>query len=253
MSKYLGTLDAYNRVVNAAKVPGTIAEGEIETMKNRMLADSAALDAARSKKNAFAQLKDYLSIRSPFDGIITARNVDPGTLVGTGDKSPMLVLEDISRLRLRVPVPEAYSSLIMDTATARFSVEAQPGVFFNATLSRKANALNLANRTETWEFLFDNSMNQLKSGMFANVTISLHRQDSSFVVPSQAEMTNQEKQVILRLKNGTIQWVDVHNGIDLGKKIELFGDLEIGDTILSRGTDEIKPGKRFIALIQENL
>jgi len=251
-SKYLGSLDAYNRTMNAAKVPGTIAEGEIETVKSQMLADSASLDAARSKKSAFAQLKDYLVIRAPFDGVVTQRSVDPGTLVGTGDTKPMLVVEDISTLRLRIPVPEVYTSLVLDTATADFTVEAQPGVTYKANLSRKEGALNLVNRTETWEFLYDNKSNQLKSGMFANATLTLHRQDSSFVVPTAAEVTSLEKQFVLRLANGTTEWVDVHNGIDLGKKIELFGNLQTGDTILARGTDEIKPGRHFAPAMQIN-
>jgi len=245
-SKFIGSLDTYNRVINAAKVPGTIAEGEIETVKSQMLADSASLEAARSKKSAYAQLKDYLTIRSPFNGVITQRNVDPGTLVGANESKPMLVVEDISTLRLRVPVPEAYTSLLLDTATANFTVAAQPNITYKATLSRKENALSLVNRTETWEFLYNNDKQELKSGMFANATISLHRQDSSFVVPSEAVMTNQEKQVVLQLKNGTTEWIDVHNGIDLGKKIEIFGNLQAGDTLLARGTDEIKPGKQFI-------
>lgn len=250
-SKYLGSLDRYNRLVHAAKVPGTIAEGELETVKSQMLADSATLDATRSRRNAIAQLKEYLDIRAPFNGVVTQRNVDPGTLVGTGDKTPMLIVEDNSTLRLRIPVPESYSSLSMDTATARFSVTAAPGVAYTATLSRRGNALNLVNRTEAWEFLYDNRAGQLKSGMFASASINLHRQDSSFVVPVEALMRNQEKQVVLRLRNGIAEWVDVSNGIDMGKKVEVFGAFAVGDTILVKGTDEIKPGRRFTGIVRE--
>jgi len=241
-SKYLGSLDAYKRIVNAAKVEGTIAAGELEKARSLMMADSAALNATRSKTNAFAQLKDYLTIRAPFSGIVTQRNVDPGTLVSAGNPKPLLVVENISTLRLRVPVPESYTAANAETSTINFTVDAQPDVTYQAKLSRKAGALNLANRTETWEFLFSNSDHQLKSGMFANAILKLGRKAPSFLVPASAVATNLEKRFVIRLKNGKAEWVDVRNGMSLGDRTEIFGDLSEQDTLLIRATDEIKAG-----------
>ncbi|WP_170137788.1 efflux RND transporter periplasmic adaptor subunit [Chitinophaga dinghuensis] len=241
-SRYLGSLDAYRRIVNAAKVEGTIAAGELEKAKSLMMADSAALNAARSKKVAFAQLKDYLTIRAPFSGIITQRNVDPGTLVSAGNPKPMLVVENISILRLRVPVPESYTATHTENPGINFTVDAQPDVTYQAKLSRKGGALNLSNRTETWEFLFQNNNLQLKSGMFATAVLNLGRKAPTFLVPAAAVATNQEKRFVIRLKDGKAEWVDVRNGINLGEKIEIFGHLSVGDTLLTRATDEIKAG-----------
>lgn len=246
-SRYLGSLDAYKRIVNAAKVEGTVAAGELEKAKSLMMADSAALNATRSKTNAFAQLKDYLTIRAPFSGIVTQRNVDPGTLVSAGTPKPLLVVEDISTLRLRVPVPESYTAANTGTPLINFTVDAQPDITYQAKLSRKAGALNLANRTETWEFLFTNSNNQLKSGMFANAVLKLGRNAPTFLVPSSAVVTNLEKRFVIRLKDGKAEWVDVRNGINLGDKIEIFGDLSVGDTLLTRATDEIKAGTALVS------
>lgn len=245
-SRYLGSLDAYKRIVNAAKVEGTIAAGELEKVRSLMMADSAALNAARSKTNAFAQLKDYLVIRAPFNGIVTQRNVDPGTLVSAGNTRPLLVVENISILRLRVPVPELYTAANTETSTINFTVDAQPDVTYQAKLSRKAGALNLANRTETWEFLFTNNNNQLKSGMFANAILKLHRKAPTFLVPASAVVTNLEKRFVIRLKDGKAEWIDVRSGISLGDKTEIFGDLAEGDTLLKRATDEIKAGSSLV-------
>ncbi|MBV8256022.1 MAG: efflux RND transporter periplasmic adaptor subunit [Chitinophaga sp.] len=245
-SRYLGSLDAYRRILNAAKVEGTIAAGELEKAKSLMMADSAALNAARSKTNAFAQLKDYLTIRAPFNGVVTQRNVDPGTLVSAGNPKPLLVVENISTLRLRVPVPEAYIAANSGTSTIHFTVDAQPDVTYQATLSRKAGALNLSNRTETWEFLFQNNNHQLKSGMFANAVLNLGRKTPTFLVPASAVATNLEKRFVIRLKDGKAEWVDVRNGINLGDKTEIFGNLSVGDTLLTRATDEIKVGSSLV-------
>lgn len=243
-AKYAGSRDAYNRILNADKVPGTVATGEKEKLKSQYEADSSAWLAEKSKLNAYAQLKNYLTITAPFTGVITQRNVDPGTLVGAASTKPMLVLENNSNLRLRLPVPEAYTAATPENAKVTFAVDAYPGVHFEALLSRKAGALNPVNRTESWEFIYDNAEKKLKPGMFANCRISFKRSMPSFVVPSSAIVTNQEKQFIIRLNNGKAEWVDTRSGFIVNDSTEVFGALSEGDTIVLRGNDELKPGKK---------
>ena len=249
-SRYIESMDAYKRHTNAAKVDGTVATAELERIKNQMLADSAALEAAKSKLNAYGQLRDYLIIRTPFSGVVTQRNIDPGTLVGTNNTKPLFVIENNSTLRLRLAVPEAYTFANSNVSFVHFTVDANPGVVYEAKLSRKAGAINITNRTETWEFIFLNKDNQLMSGMFANSTIKFNRSEQSFIIPSSAIVTNLEKRFVIRLRNGKTQWVDVRNGIIIENKTEIFGSLLEGDTLLVRGTDEIKQDKKFIPKFQ---
>ena len=82
--------------------------------------------------------------------------------------------------------------------------------------------------------------------MFANATINFSRSAPSFVVPATSIVTNLERRFIIRLKYGKTEWVDVHIGIVLDDKTEIFGNISDGDTILVRGTDEIKQDKKFI-------
>lgn len=245
-SRYIGSLDTYKRMFNASKTEGTVAALELEKARSQMLADSAFLDASRAKKNSYAQLKDYLVIRAPFSGVITQRNIDPGTLVNTNAVKPMLVLENTSELRLRVPVPEAYAATSARAESVDFTVEAQPDITYHANLSRKAGALNQANRTETWEFLYQNTNGQLKSGMYANAVLKLGRAMPTFLVPSPVVATNLEKKFVIRLKNGKAEWIDVRGGISMGDKLEIFGLLNIGDTLVARATDEIKAGTALL-------
>jgi len=249
-SKFMGSLDTYKRIANASKVDGTIAANELEKVRSQMLADSSSLEAAKEKLNAISQIKDYLTIRAPFDGTITQRNVDAGTLVGAGNTKPLFILEDNSSLRLRVPVPEAYTAAVPDSSFISFTVDAQPGITYKAALARKAGALNLSNRTETWEFVYPNKNNQLKSGMFANAFLQMGRKENSFVVPVTAVATNLEKRFVICLKNGQAEWLDVRTGISMSDKIEVFGKIQEGDTLLIRATDEIKPGTFFMPRFQ---
>lgn len=246
-SKNLISTDRYKRFLNASKVAGTIAAGELESAKNQMLADSSAYEAAKSKLNANSQLKDYLIIRSPFNGIITQRNADRGTLIGSNTSKPLFIVEDVSVLRLRIPVPEMYTSAISDTSAVEFLVDATPGKIYKATLSRKSGTISLLNRTETWEFTVQNRERNLKPGMFANATIRLGREELSFLVPSSAVATNLEKKFVVRLRNGKAEWVDVKSGFNQNDKIEIFGEIREGDILLIGATDEIKPGTKLIA------
>ena len=70
------------------------------------------------------------------------------------------------------------------------------------------------------------------------------------LVPSSAIVTNLEKRFVIRLKEGKSEWVDVRNGISMNDKTEVFGNLNIGDTLLIRATDEIKEGVQLVPKIQ---
>jgi len=248
-SKYHTTLDTYKRLFKASKISGTVADEEMEKSKNLMLSDSSALEATKSRLKASSQLKDYLTIRAPFSGIITQRNYDPGTLVGANNSKPLLNVENIESLRLRIPVPEAYTMAIPDTSVIQFTVDAQPGKIFRAILSRKSGSINLSNRTEIWEYIYQNKENQLKSGMFGTASIRFRRKELTFLVPESAVVTNLEKRFVIRLKDNKAELVDVKNGISQNDKVEIFGMLSEGDLLLVRATDEIKPGTKLIGKI----
>jgi len=245
-SRKLTSTDQYKRITNASKVAGTISAGEMESSRNLMLADSSAYEAAKSRLNANSQLNDYLTIRSPFDGIVTQRNADRGTLIGSNSSKPLFIVENVSILRLRIPVPEVYTTAISDTSVVNFTVDAMPGKIYNATLSRKSGSINLTNRTETWEFIFPNKEKYLKPGMFANAMIRLGREELSFMVPASAVVTTLEKKFIIRLTDGVAEYVDVKTGFNQNDKLEIFGAIKEGDILVNGATDEIKPGTKLI-------
>ncbi len=251
-SKYLTSLDNFKRMINASKVEGTIAPGELERIKYQMLADSSLVEAAKSKLRVNAQLKNYMTICAPFNGIVTHRYADPGMLTGINNTIPLLVIENINVLRLRISVPGAYSSAIPDTSLIEFSVDAAPGKTYKAVLSRKSGSIDLSTRTEIWEYIYQNFDNQLKSGMFANATIKLGRDGLSFLVPAAAIVTNLEKRFVIRLTEGIAEWVEVKKGFSQNDKIEIFGSLHEGDLLLAVATDELKPGTKLIGKQKKN-
>lgn len=240
-SRYNNSLDTYKRMMSAAKEKGAVSDSELERVRNQMLTDSAAHEASKSAANAYAQLKNYLTIRAAFDGIITQRNVDAGTLVGK-NPTPLLVLENLSKLRVRVAVPEIYTSAIPVSTSINFTVDAQPSKKYSAALARKSNQIDSKTRTELWEFEATNTKQELKSGMYGNVSFNLQRSESSFVVPYSAVVTNLEKSFVIRVSEGKTEWIDVRSGISMSDKVEIFGDLLEGDQLVLKANDELKNG-----------
>jgi membrane fusion protein, multidrug efflux system len=244
-AKFQASRDTYTRIQNAAKQQGVISESEVIISQNQLRADSAALASAQSSTKVFRQLQEYLTIRAPFDGIVTSRTVNPGDLVGQAGKPAMFLIENPKRLRLRVFVPETHVGNLPDSDTLSFAVDALVNKTYQAVLSRKSGSISRETRTETWEYEIDNANGELKPGMYTTVDLNLNRPASSFVVPAPAVVTSLEKKFIIRIKNGQTEWVDVRDGITMKEGKEIFGSLAEGDTILARGSDEIKPGKEL--------
>jgi len=241
-AKYMSSVDVYLRLSKAsqAKTVGIVAPVELERSHNQLLADSASYAAAGKLAQSYKEAAGYLVLESPFDGIVTARNADRGALVGTNQV--ILTIQNNHTLRLRVAVPELYIAANTTAKETDFRVDAYPEKIFCATLSRKNGSIDAGTRTEQWEFIYDNKNNELKAGAFAYLKLNLQRQGKSFVVPPSAIATNQERKFVIIVKNGKAQWIDVRQGISTDKGLEIFGNINTGDTLLVRATDEKKTG-----------
>ncbi|OQP42789.1 hypothetical protein A4H97_11545 [Niastella yeongjuensis] len=241
-AKYMSSADVYQRLSKAAqaKTPGIVAPVDLERSRNQYLADSASYEASRQLTRSYKEVAGYLVLTAPFDGVVTARNADRGTLVG--NNQAILTVQRNNKLRLRVAVPELYVASGAVSKTANFRVDAFPNKLFQAALSRKSESIDPQTRTELWEYVFDNSNRELKTGSFAYVKLGLQRTGNSFILPPTAVVTNQERKFVIRVKEGKATWVDVRSGMSTDKGQEVFGDLNNGDTLVVRATDERKPG-----------
>ncbi|RPD43023.1 efflux RND transporter periplasmic adaptor subunit [Chitinophaga barathri] len=240
-AKWNSSKDHYERLYRAsqAKTPGIVAPADLERQRQQMLADSATFLAAAKQAQSYKAVSGYLHITAPFDGIVTARLADPGAMTGPG--TVLFTVQNNSTLRLRAAVPEIYVSTMPDIREISFRVDAYPTRQFAAKLMRKSGAIDPATRTELWEFIADNRDQSLKAGAFAYVKLGMSREGLSLIVPPTAIVTTQERKFIIRVKYGKAQWVDVRQGMTTDKGIEIFGDIQPGDTILVKGTDERKP------------
>ncbi len=239
-AKFQSSLDTYARMLDASKTQGVISQNELKRAQNQMLADSADYQAAQFASSSYRQTGNYLAIAAPFNGIITQRNVNEGAYVGIANEKPILVIEDNSRLRLRVAVPEALTGLSIKDNKVKFSTKANPNQLSEAVLIRKAGSIDANTRTEIWEFAVKNERDMLKPGAFANVVLNIYRNEDSFLVPFSAVVTTLEKKFVIKVTKDSTSWVDVTQGLNLSDKTEIFGRLKVGDTLVLKGNEELK-------------
>ncbi len=244
---YYASKATYDRLLSTSKIPGTVSQNDLELAEAKKNSDMANVDAAKSTYKEVAANLAYLEIRAPFDGVISARNVNLGAYVGPGGKSidPLFVLQDQKRLRLVVSVPENYTGGLSENNTVNFTVEALPNRKFTAQIKRLAGAVDDKLRSERLEMDVSNNDKKLLPHMFAEVEVPLPSRDSTFIVPKTAIVTSTEKVFIIKVVNKHAQWVDVKKGFSSGDFTEVYGDIKKGDSIVKQANEEIRDGSEL--------
>jgi RND family efflux transporter MFP subunit len=253
-AKMVAAQSTFDRLKAASNTPGVVAGNDVEVAERTFEATRAQVEALKSSAvaaeaglKAVIELEAYLVVAAPFDGVITERVVHPGSLVSQSSP-PMLRIEDISRLRLTVPVPEAYVGAIMKGKRVDFKVAAFPDQTFRGVIARPAHSLDLKTRSMLVELDVTNGKLTLAPGMFAEVQWPVSRGRASLFVPTTAVVRTSERQFVVRVRNGVAEWVDVRRGELAGGVIEVFGDLREGDVVVRRGNDEIRPGTKITSV-----
>ncbi|MES1224326.1 MAG: efflux RND transporter periplasmic adaptor subunit [Bacteroidota bacterium] len=239
-SRWISSNDVYKRLSEASKSDGVIAPADLEKAKNQAASDAALLQAGQSELSAVQETAGYLTLKAPFTGIVTKRNVDAGAYVGKPGEMPLFEIENNSTLRLRIAVPETLTGTKVKEEKVHFTIKAIPGKNYDGKLSRQSGSLDVTTRSEVWEFAINNADHKLKAGMFADCKLNIEREGKSFFVPYSAVVTTLEKKFVIKVRENLSSWVDVGQGINLTDKTEVFGNLAEGDTLVMKANEEMK-------------
>ena len=248
-----GERSTYDRLKQASATPGVVAGHDVEIAQQRaeaararVEASSRNVEAARQAARSVQDIESYLAVTAPFDGVVTERNAHVGTLVGP-NTSPIVRMQQVSRLRLTAAIPEAYAAGVHNGQAIDFSVATFPGETFNASVARISHALDPKTRTMAVELDVPNADGRLAPGMFASLRWPARRSAASLFVPRAAVVTTTERTFVIRVSGDTAEWIDVKRGAAMDDQVEVFGALKEGDRVVARGTDEIRPGVKIAA------
>jgi len=242
----------FDKLKSASATPGVVAGNDVliaekaaDASQSQVASAQQNVEASRQALNAVREMEGYLRITAPFEGVVTERNVHPGALVGPSSgagAAPLLRVVENSRLRLIVPVPEAYTSELKAGTQIPFAVAAYPGQSFSGSVARIAHAVDVGSRTMAVELDVVNKDGRLAPGTFCQVRWPIRRPGPSLFVPSTSVAATTDRTFVIRIRGGKAEWVDVRTGLTSGTLVEVFGDLRPGDEIAGRGTDELRPG-----------
>jgi membrane fusion protein, multidrug efflux system len=214
-------------------------------------------EQAKADVDELEVLVGYTHIVAPFDGVITARFVDPGALIqasghetpGDGSSAaksssgPLLTLEDIDTLRVYVYVTEEETSLVKAGLPVVLRLREFPGREFKAAVTRFANSLDLSTRTMLVEADIDNSTHELYPGMYADVTIELARHDGVVKVPSSAVGSASDASFVYVVRDGRLAKVPVTTDLADEGWIEITSGLQGDESVVGTISSALQEGE----------
>ena len=183
-------------------------------------------------------LQQYEIVRAPFDGIVTARYADPGTLIpqstspsSTTTNSPIVALATMAPLRVYAYVPQSLSPFIKDGASANVTVTEFPNRNYPGTVTRHPDALDQATRTMLVEVDLPNQDLSLYPGMYADMKMTEQVTTASITVPDDALVFRDNKVYLPVVRDNRLRLVEVTLGHDNGYTVEVNGDLLPGESV----------------------
>jgi len=236
----------YQRILETSQTPGTISKNDVEVALAKRNADQAQLQAAKADYKGNSSIASYLTIRAPFDGVISARNVNLGAYTGPSGKGsdlPIFTLQELGNLRLVIAIPEAYKGYIKLGDVVKFSVKAYPGESFSAKIARRSGVMDSQLRSERVELDVSNHDRRLSPGMVAEAEIQLNSGKNAFVVPKAAVLNVAEGVFLIADNNGKALRIPVQKGRETDSLTEVYGaQLTSGSIFLTRASEEIHNG-----------
>ncbi len=231
----------YQRIKEAASIEGVVSAVRLQEAKTQYMADSAALQYGKAQVQTASQLLAYTHITAPFNGVITDRYVSPGALVGSGTK-PLVQINREDKLRLTVSVPAQHARALNPETKATFTVNSFPGTEFQVQLSRSSHALDPELRSMKVEFDYDNAQGLLNGGDYASVNLKLKREQGTLQVPSTSIIRTQSDIYIAKVVDSRVELVPVVTGLTIDGNIEVFGNIQAGDTVILKGNSTLESG-----------
>jgi RND family efflux transporter MFP subunit len=224
-----------------------VSKQETDQATSELNARRATLSAQQANVRRLQQLQSFEKIYAPFDGVITARNTDIGDLIQAGENTTpqeLFHLSAISRLRVFVPVPEVYQSVLRSVKTVSISSDAYPRQRFTGTIARSSDAIDPLSRTLRVEVDIDNPQAMLLPGAYVFVHLPLPADFQSLTIPSNALLFRQEGLRVGVVRDSRVQLVPISIGHDYGNTVEVTAGLSRTDQVVLNPSDSLVSGTR---------
>jgi RND family efflux transporter MFP subunit len=225
-----------------------VAEANVQALEKAIGAAKSNAAAAEANLARLNELLGYQTVRAPFAGVITVRNIDAGALVNEGN-TLLFRIAQIDRLRTYLNVPQADADSVRVAQRAKLVVPDLNGRTFTGAVARTANALDPATRTLLVEVQIDNAGGALMPGMYAQVDLSVPRKNPPLMIPADALVVRADgPQVAVVNSDGKVHYTRVALGRDLGAHLEALSGVNDGDRLAVNPSDVVREGAKVKAV-----
>lgn len=232
-----------------------VSKQDTDTFVSQAAASAAAVRSAQANVQRLKELQSFEKVYAPFDGIVTARNIDIGQLIDAGANKELFHMQAIRTLRVYVNVPQMYAGQAKIGTNFAIDFPEHPGRTFTGKLVRTSNAIDPASRTLLVELDIDNRTGELLPGGLAQVRFKATATAQTFVIPVAALLFRHEG-----LRVGTVvqghsgpvaHLVPVVIGQDDGATVQIVDGLNAGDKVIQDPPDSLIEGER-VAPVQSD-
>jgi len=224
----------------------SVSQQDTEEKAGDLAAKKAAVDAAAANVDRLQDLQSFQKIYAPFDGVITARNIDVGALINAGSNGTGKELFHIAatgRMRVYVQVPEVNSPAARPGAPVELTLAELPGRRFRAKIVRTSGSIDPSSRTLLAEVDVDNPSGVLLPGAYVEVHLKLRATGRSLVVPVNAVLFRTEGLTVAAVRGGRVALLPITVGHDYGNTLEVVSGLDGGEELIANPPDSIEAGQ----------
>jgi RND family efflux transporter MFP subunit len=236
--------DRYKGLVDS----NAVSRQDTDTFVNQAASTAATVRSAQANVQRLKELQSFEKIYAPFDGVVTARNIDTGQLINQGAGNELFHMQAINTLRVYTNVPQLYSQTVKRGMKIPLTFPEHPGKTYTGTLVRTADAIDPASRTLLVEIDVDNRDGQLMPGSLAQVHFKTPQIGPTFIVPTAALIFRKDGLQVGTVVNnaqGTVaRLVPITIGVDDGASAQVVSGLSANDQVIQDPPDSIIDGEK---------
>jgi RND family efflux transporter MFP subunit len=241
--------NANNARIQAERYTGlvqsdAVSRQDTDTFVNQAASTAAQVRSAQANVERLRQLQAFEKVYAPFDGVITARNIDTGQLIDPGAGKELFHLQAIQTLRVYANLPQIYSANVKPGAKIDLTFAEHAGKIYQGTLVRTADAIDPASRTLLVEIDVDNHAAELLPGSLAQVHFKTPSTGPTLIVPAAALIFRKEGLRVGVVNGNTAHLVPVVIGEDDGANVQIISGLSIGDQVIQNPPDSLIDGEK---------
>lgn len=237
--------DIAEAMLAIAKAKVQSAQAELQAIRADVAVGESQVAVEEANVARLKTLMKYATLTAPFDGVITARWVDPGAFVRSaaeGTTTPLLTIANVSYIRVVLEIPESDVPLVRKGTEVSVDVKTLGTAPIKATITRTAVALKPGTRTMRAEVELDNSAGNMAPGMYAHVKVTLVAKASAMVIPSKALQVVAGGVAVMVADGKVARSVAITVGYDDGIWAEILQGLSGDEKVIVSSGGGVAPG-----------